>query len=96
LNQFWLIFGAVLVFLMQSGFALLEVGSVSAKNTKNILVKNMFDAAVGAMGFWSVGYAFALGTGNAFIGMDGFFLKSGFVDDAAGTIEGGNYVMWLF
>ena len=81
---------------MQSGFALLEVGSVSAKNTKNILVKNMFDAAVGALGFWSVGYAFALGSGNAFIGFDGFFLKSGFVDDNEGTINGGNYAMWLF
>jgi Amt family ammonium transporter len=97
LNQMWLIFGAVLVFLMQSGFALLEVGSVSAKNTKNILVKNMFDASVGALGFWSVGYAFALGGGNnPFIGSTGFFLKEDFVDDAAGTISGGNYAMWLF
>ena len=31
--------GAVLVFLMQTGFAMLEVGSVNAKNTRNILLK---------------------------------------------------------
>ena len=44
-------------------------------NTKNILVKNMFDASVGAISFWSVGFAFALGAGNGFIGYEGFFLK---------------------
>lgn len=36
---FWLLFGAFLVFFMQCGFALLEAGSVRAKNTKNILLK---------------------------------------------------------
>jgi Amt family ammonium transporter len=96
LDQFWLIFGAVLVFLMQAGFALLEVGSVSAKNTKNILVKNMFDASVGAIGFWSVGFAFALGVGNDFIGNEGYFLKTGFVDTEEETIAGGMYATWLF
>lgn len=36
---FWLIFGCCLVFFMQTGFAMLEVGCVSPKNTKNILIK---------------------------------------------------------
>jgi hypothetical protein len=40
-DQFWLVFGAALVFLMQGGFALLEVGAVREKNTKNILMKVM-------------------------------------------------------
>ena len=40
LNTLWLIIGAVLVFLMQAGFAMLEVGSVDSKNTQNILLKN--------------------------------------------------------
>ncbi|KAK7231152.1 ammonium transmembrane transporter [Aureococcus anophagefferens] len=44
IDAFWLLFGGVLVFWMQAGFAMLEVGSVSKKNTKNILVKNIFDA----------------------------------------------------
>ena len=46
-DAFWLMFGAILVFFMQTGFAMLEVGSVQAKNTKNILIKNIFDAAIG-------------------------------------------------
>ena len=32
---------ATLVFAMQIGFALLEVGSVSIRNTKSVLVKNV-------------------------------------------------------
>jgi Amt family ammonium transporter len=99
MDIFWLIFGAVLVFLMQAGFALLEVGSVSKKNTKNILVKNMFDASVGAIGFYLVGFGFAQGDSSStggFIGTDMFLLKGGFVDDDAGTIEGGSYALWLF
>ena len=49
LDTFWLMFGAILVFFMQCGFAMLEVGSVSEKNTKNILMKNIGDAAIGAI-----------------------------------------------
>ncbi|CAM9892924.1 unnamed protein product, partial [Discosporangium mesarthrocarpum] len=36
LDTLWLMIGAILVFFMQTGFAMLEVGSVSIKNTKNI------------------------------------------------------------
>ena len=52
----------------QTGFALVEVGNVRMKNTKNILMKNMLDACVGAISFWLIGYAFAFGKDNAFIG----------------------------
>ena len=50
IDTFWLLFGGVLVFWMQAGFAMLEGGSVSKKNTKNILVKNIFDACAAASG----------------------------------------------
>eukprot|EP00968_Pinguiococcus_pyrenoidosus_P016185 scaffold1534_cov267-Pinguiococcus_pyrenoidosus.AAC.6 len=58
---FWLLFGTVLVFLMQAGFALLEVGSVRSKNTKNILTKNILDASYGAILWWLVGFGVAIG-----------------------------------
>ena len=45
---------------MQCGFALLEAGTVRAKNTKNILLKNMLDACVGALIWWSIGYMIAV------------------------------------
>jgi ammonia channel protein AmtB len=45
-----------LVFMMQTGFAMLCAGSVRQKNVKNIMLKNLLDACGGAIGFWSLGY----------------------------------------
>jgi Amt family ammonium transporter len=62
-----------LVFYMQCGFAMLEVGIVQPKNATNILFKNLLDAALGAISFWLVGYGFAFGTDyGAFIGNSNF------------------------
>ena len=60
-DTFWLMLCGFLVFFMQCGFALLEAGTVRAKNTKNILLKNLLDACVGALGFWAVGYGISYG-----------------------------------
>ena len=52
-----------LVFFMQCGFALLEAGTVRAKNTKNILLKNLLDACIGGIIWWSVGFMIAVRSG---------------------------------
>ena len=56
----WLMVCGFLVFFMQCGFALLEAGTVRAKNTKNILMKNLLDACVGALIWYSIGYYVAV------------------------------------
>jgi ammonia channel protein AmtB len=61
-DTFWLLICGFLVFFMQCGFALLEAGTVRAKNTKNILLKNMLDACVGALIWYSIGYMVAVRT----------------------------------
>ncbi|KAJ8023646.1 Ammonium transporter 1 member 2 [Holothuria leucospilota] len=74
LDHFFLLVNALIIFLMQCGFAFLEAGSVRAKNTTNILLKNLLDVCLGAVAYWGVGYAFAFGNpGNAFIGHNYFF-----------------------
>lgn len=60
-NTMWLLWGGALVFSMQCGFCMLEVGTVRIKNTKNILVKNILDACIGAIFYWAFGYAFSYG-----------------------------------
>ena len=58
---FWTLFGAVLVFFMQIGFSMLEVGSVQAKSTKNVLVKNSFDVCLSSLCWAVVGHSIAFG-----------------------------------
>jgi len=59
MNSMYLMMCGVFVFFMQAGFALLEAGTVRAKNAKNILMKNLLDACIGAVIWWSWGYGIA-------------------------------------
>ena len=82
-DAFYLLYAASLVFMMQAGFAMLCAGTVRAKNAKNIMLKNLLDACVGAVGFWAIGYGVAYGAedgGNWFCGNSLFFLGGNFED----------------
>ncbi|CAI0436629.1 unnamed protein product [Linum tenue] len=73
----YLLFSAYLVFAMQLGFAMLCAGSVRAKNTMNIMLTNVLDAAAGGLFYYMFGFAFAFGTpSNGFIGRHNFALGS--------------------
>ncbi|POO02943.1 Ammonium transporter [Trema orientale] len=73
----YLLFSAYLVFAMQLGFAMLCAGSVRAKNTMNIMLTNVLDAAAGGLSYYLFGFAFAFGSpSNGFIGRHFFGLKS--------------------
>ncbi|KAJ6697332.1 hypothetical protein OIU85_003680 [Salix viminalis] len=77
-NNTYLLFSAYLVFAMQLGFAMLCAGSVRAKNTMNIMLTNVLDAAAGGISYYLFGYAFAFGSGghsNGFIGRHFFGLS---------------------
>ena len=68
-DTFWLIFCGTLVFFMQCGFGMLEAGAVGSRSTQDIMLKNLFDAALGALIFWTLGYGFINDGGNGFIGI---------------------------
>ncbi|MDR2043177.1 MAG: ammonium transporter [Clostridium sp.] len=57
----WFLIGAALVFFMQCGFAMVEAGFTRAKNTGNIIMKNMMDFCLGTVAFFLVGYSLLLG-----------------------------------
>ena len=57
----WFLIGAALVFWMQAGFAMVEAGFTRAKNTGNIIMKNLMDFCIGTVVFIIVGSSFLLG-----------------------------------
>jgi Amt family ammonium transporter len=60
-TMIWMVVGAALVFLMQAGFAMVEVGLTRAKNTANILMKNLMDFCLGSLAFFFVGWGLMYG-----------------------------------
>ena len=57
----WFLIGAALVFWMQAGFAMVEAGFTRAKNTGNILMKNLMDFCIGTVMFILIGFGLLLG-----------------------------------
>ena len=67
-NTIWVLLGAALVFFMQAGFSMCEAGFTRAKNTGNILMKNLMDFCIGTPCFWLFGFGIMFGTGTALFG----------------------------
>ncbi len=77
----WFLMGAALVFWMQAGFAMVEAGFTRAKNTGNILMKNLMDFCIGTIVFILIGFSLLLGEDLAgFIGKPGFDIFTAYAD----------------
>ncbi|XP_070542959.1 putative ammonium transporter 2 [Ptychodera flava] len=75
----WILTSAFIIFTMQSGFGLLESGTVTRKNEVNIMVKNVVDVLFGGMSYWAFGYGLSFGDdprSNPFVGVGRFFLDA--------------------
>ena len=64
----WVLIASALIYFMQAGFALCEAGLTRAKNTGNILMKNMMDFCIGTPCYWLVGFGLMFGSLNPLIG----------------------------
>ena len=77
----WFLIGAALVFWMQAGFAMVEAGFTRAKNTGNIIMKNLMDFCIGTVVFILIGFSFLLGEDLAgFIGKPGFDIFTNYAE----------------
>ncbi len=84
-NILWTLVAAILVMLMQAGFACVEAGFTRAKNAGNILMKNYLDFSAGAIAFFLFGFAFMFGDSiSGVIGGSGFALGDATAADADG------------
>ncbi|MDR0601605.1 MAG: ammonium transporter, partial [Treponema sp.] len=94
LDVVWLFIGAILVFIMQAGFALVETGLTRAKNATNITMKNVMDFCFGAIVYWALGWGFMYGKDalGGLIGTSEFFNSPMEIN-----VENGNfYKTWFF
>lgn len=73
LNSLFVFVAAMLVFFMQAGFALLEAGTVRMKNAGHVAGKTVLTLGIAILAWWLIGFGFAFGDGNSFLGTTGFF-----------------------
>ncbi|SFB27037.1 ammonium transporter, Amt family [Acetitomaculum ruminis DSM 5522] len=77
----WFLIGAALVFWMQAGFAMCEAGFTRAKNTGNIIMKNLMDFCIGTVVFIVIGFSLLLGEDMmGIIGQPGFDMFSNYAN----------------
>ena len=77
----WFLIGAALVFWMQAGFAMVEAGFTRAKNTGNIIMKNLMDFCIGTCTFILIGFSLLLGEDMVgLIGKPGFDIFTNYAD----------------
>ncbi len=84
----WVLAAAILVFFMQAGFALCEAGLTRAKNTGNILMKNMMDFCIGTPCFWLIGFGIMFAGSGPLIG--------GFDPLIRGSYDFGTLPTWCY
>ena len=84
----WVLAAAILVFFMQAGFALCEAGLTRAKNTGNILMKNMKDFCIGTPCFWLIGFGIMFAGSGPLIG--------GFDPLIRGSYDFGTLPTWCY
>ena len=74
LNIVWTCVAAFLVFFMQAGFSMVEAGFTRAKNTINIMMKNLMDFSIGTLAFFFIGFGLMFGATNGLFGTTNFMM----------------------
>ena len=76
LSTLWILLAAFLVFFMQAGFGMVEAGLIRAKNTTNVLMKNLLDFCFASLAFYAFGYGIAYGGDGPIVGTSGWFMTN--------------------
>jgi Amt family ammonium transporter len=111
ITYLWVAITGFLVFFMQAGFAILEVGLTRAKNAAHTMLMNFAVFGLGALGFYVSGFALGFGGGGgmATIGGSanlngmfslaenwGLFGTKGFFLSGGGNYDVGVFLLFLF
>ena len=91
LDTLWVLLATFLVFFMQAGFSMVEVGLVRAKNAGNVLMKNLLVFCMASLAYYIFGYAIMFGGTGALFGTKGWFLSGA---ESYGSLP--LYAFWMF
>ncbi len=90
-NTIWILLGAALVFFMQAGFTMVEAGFTRAKNSGNIIMKNLINFCIGTPIYWFIGFGIMFGSFSGFFGGFDFFIHGDY-----GSILPSGVSLWAF
>lgn len=93
IDEIWVLLSAALVFFMQAGFLMFEVGLARESHATAVAMKNMMDWTVGSLAFFFVGFAIMFGSGEGYFGTD-FFALNGLFDVTGGTVSGPTFFLF--
>lgn len=85
----WILSSTLIIFGLQTGFALFESGTVTTKNEVNIMMKVVCDVCFGGLSYWLFGYGLMYGRGqytNPFFGLGDFIVDAKVDDPLMGQI----------
>jgi len=77
IDSVWVMVAGMMVFFMNTGFAMLEAGLCQSKNCVNILAKNFAVFAMASISFWVIGWGLMFGDGSSLVGQQGLFMLHG-------------------
>ncbi|KXJ70536.1 putative ammonium transporter 2 [Aedes albopictus] len=80
---------SLILITMQTGFALVNAGTVGVRNSVNMMMKNTVDTAIGGFAFWLVGFGLAYGRSaysNFLFGWGDFFVDVAKTDPLMGGV----------
>lgn len=77
IDSIWVMVAGMLVFFMNTGFAMIECGLCQSKNAVNILAKNFIVFAIASIAYWVIGWGLMFGDGSPWIGQQGLWMLAG-------------------
>ena len=92
-DTIWIAICTVLVFFMQTGFAMLETGFTRKKNSCNVIMKNIMDFAVGSIFYWILGFGIMFDATTGVVGVIDLF-SNGDCSAASQTIPQPVFMAW--
>lgn len=92
-DTIWIAICTVLVFFMQTGFAMLETGFTRKKNSCNVIMKNIMDFAVGSIFYWILGFGIMFDATTGVVGVIDLF-SNGDCSVASQTIPQPVFMAW--